>query len=168
MNGNKIYKIISLINILFTLTIILDNFLLLPKNNIEILQNKTVEKTRFLRTRSYETFFLISNFNIKYNVPVSWFNKIESGDQFVIQRTKLFKKAIRIGLKSENKITNENIGMFNSSLFGNFIIAIILIFSFLVLLFPFSLKRQYLVARFTLNATLISIIVVIFYFYYQA
>ena len=167
MKRNKIYIAISIINILFGFLIVLDGFLLPPNEILRTLQNKTVEKTRFVRINSYETYFLIDNENKKYNVPIPLYSELELGDHFVILRTELFKKAIGIGFKSENEYSFENIGTFNSSLFGTFVIAIDFLLLFIVILFPFSENKKYLIARFTFNATLISIIIGIFYFHFQ-
>src|SRR5690606_18196792 len=100
--------------------------------------------------------------------PDNWYNKLKVGDQFIIVRTTLFNKAIKLKYDLIGSTYTLNIGVINETFFGVFVLILICVVCFIILFFPQLLKRENVELKTIIAITSITIVAIFFYFHHQS
>lgn len=111
--------------VLFFITVIAaENFLLPVSKLIEVKAGNDFVISRSKASR-YETFILISKSNHRYNVPRPPYNYLSIGDEFIIHRSLLFKKSLKIEWCEPDGCYIMAMGTMNGNYFSIIVISVL-------------------------------------------
>jgi len=165
----------AVINIAVALLILVDSFVLPPKEYEETVANKTLEQGTGRRNKRYMEWFVISGEGNKYGVPGVTYSKLNPGDTFTVLRTGVFDRPLQISYTFNSDADTYQPGNFyidtgvvRGSYIGTGAIFLILIISVWLLFFHQMIKQPDDVKlRILLIASFMNVPLLYFYFIAQ-
>jgi hypothetical protein len=118
MKTAKTYRLISLGVLFIGLLLISDTFLLPLKEIVEIKADGHISRSRTSVHHSYTTYFIISESNHTYNVTEDIWAGTTIGKPFVIFRSFIFHKPVKLSWCEEDNCYIQNIGTMNKTIFS--------------------------------------------------
>lgn len=142
MKQKRLQNIVCLFIALWAIMLVLDTFVLPSKATHEVLDYADYEVSRTSPTRSYKSYLFIAESKQQYLVPEDVYLYFNSGGPFIISKSAIFIKPLKIEWCSGDRCYRASIGTFNSTYFGNVALAVLVLFPLFLIFFGKYISRK--------------------------
>lgn len=142
MKKQNLQNIVCLLIACWTSLLVLDTFVLPSEATHEILDYKDYAVSRTSKMRSYKSYLFIAQSKQQYLVPKEVYLNFNSDGPFIIRKSVLFEKPLKIEWCSGDGCYGASIGTFNSTYFGNAALAVLILFPLFLIFFGKALPAE--------------------------
>ncbi|MBL0356877.1 MAG: hypothetical protein IPP72_08265 [Chitinophagaceae bacterium] len=167
MKNKKTTWLVGIFILLAISFLLIDNNWMNGASEPVTISSKRVEQSTGKNSHRHSTYFWVDHSNRKYKVPEWLYNELHLGDSFLVKRSVIFNKVIRIQCSLDGYETTENIGVINDDWFGIGLCAIAMLLSVVEVFAPgiFKNEEQQFTAFYL--SILLTAVIIAFYFIFS-